>query len=66
MSNNSLDLLAAGFLQQFSSLKDLEDKLEQLLNKQNEMLDKDIRELNIYHSDEQIAEVLGLVKLDFT
>lgn len=66
MSNNSLDLLAVGFLQQFSSLKDLEDKLEQLLNKQNEMLDKDIRELNIYHSDEQIAEVLGLVKLDFT
>lgn len=64
MSDNNLitiSQLAVGLLDQFSSLKELEHALAQLLSKQTEMLDKGIRELDHYQSGEEIAEISLMV-----
>lgn len=61
MSSVTLDQLTLGLLLQFSSLKELEATLTQLLIKQTEMLDKGIKELDNYQSDEEIAEISLMV-----
>lgn len=61
MTDSSIDLLSAGLLTQFSSLKEIEKLLDQLLAKQNEMLQKDIKTLNFYESEEQTAEISLMV-----
>lgn len=61
MTENSIDLLARGLLDQFASLKELEQALIQLLGKQHDMLGKDIDELNYYQNYEQIEEISLMV-----
>lgn len=60
---NPVDLLSNGLLDQFTSLKDLEKQLTQLLSKQCEMLENDFNELNHYKTDEQLAEISLMVRL---
>lgn len=60
---NPVDLLSNGLLDQFTSLKDLEKQLSQLLSKQCEMLENDFKELNHYQTDQQLAEISLMVRL---
>lgn len=60
-SNNFISKLSDGLLQQFSSFREIEKMLTQLLEKQNEMLDKDIQQLDFYQNDEQLLEVSLMV-----
>lgn len=61
MDNNSLEQLTLGLLDQFSSLKELEAALTELLRKQSEILGKSLQELDYYQSDEEIAEISLMV-----
>lgn len=61
---HSIDLLAHGLLNQFTSLQNLEVQLTELLSKQKEMLEKGFHELevSIDPSDAEIAEVSLMVR----
>lgn len=59
---DSINLLSEGLLEQFSSLKSLEETLTQLLTKQSEQLNSYVMKLNFYTSDQEIAEISLMVK----
>lgn len=64
MSNhNSNEMLVHGLLNQFSSLRDLEETITNLTIKQDELLGKSIRELDYYQSNEELAEINLMVKI---
>lgn len=62
MSETSIKLLSDGLLNQFSSLQEIEQMLTQLLEKQNQILEKDIKELDFYQ-DEQLQEISLMVNI---
>lgn len=59
-SDKSIGLLAEGLLNQFSSLKDLDDMVTNLTIQQDELL-KNSLELNLNQSNEKIEEISLMV-----
>lgn len=62
-TEQSVDLLAQGLLSQFTSLKELEAMLTELIRKQEELLGSDLIESQDFQSSEEAKEVSLMVSI---